>query len=291
MKALKTKHSLNILALILALAGSFYTGSAQGKDVDQKPAVVFDLGGVLFNTSKRVFFKQELGRNALPYMLLHHSKTCIKDRWFETLDRIAQEQHHSYQVTDDEGMVITLKDDSETPLPTYMVEWLCGVIPNSCIYHEVRQAIKEHPEWFGPFEQRLMLNMTRGIFRPKRFAASRKLIEPTVALIKKLKKQGYPLYILSNWDSETFSYMKTQHEELFALFDGIMISGEVHIAKPSKDIFKIFMMRYPHNAYCFIDDQQDNIDAAQQCGWSGIKTESGKPNIKMIKKELASART
>lgn len=288
MKVAKTMLSLIIAVSALLLGGSFYAENPQKKnDQPSKPAIVFDLGGVVFDTSRRAFFTNQLGRNALPYILLHCSKTRIKDRWFETLNQIAQENNHSFSLTNLDDKSIVVRDESDNPLPAYMVEWLCANRPNQTIYREVRQGIKQHPEWFGPFEQTLMLNMARGIFKPEQFASSRKVLKPTVKLIKKLKKQGYPLYILSNWDAETFALMKEEYSELFALFDGYVVSGEVHTAKPSKDIYELFMSSYPHDCYCFIDDQQDNIDAAQKCGWHGIKTESRNPDIKMIKKEIA----
>jgi len=82
----------------------------------------------------------------------------------------------------------------------------------------------------------------------------------------------YTLYILSNWSSRAFNLLKSHYPEFVALFDGVVISGQVHMSKPDVAIYEHLLATYNLNpAHCvFFDDQQVNIDAAEQCGIMGV---------------------
>lgn len=51
------------------------------------------------------------------------------------------------------------------------------------------------------------------------------------------------LYALSNMSAATFRYLKARHA-LFDLFDGVVISGIVHMIKPEAEIFAYVAERY-----------------------------------------------
>lgn len=54
-------------------------------------------------------------------------------------------------------------------------------------------------------------------------------------------------------------------------FDGIVISGEVQMAKPEPGIYTYLLTKYalrPEECF-FIDDLEENIRAARQCGMEG----------------------
>ena len=95
--------------------------------------------------------------------------------------------------------------------------------------------------------------------------------DDTLAVVAELREQGIPLYVISNWSSETW-----QHAKTFAFlewFKGIVISGLERVAKPNQVIFKIACERYdlrPENCV-FIDDIEDNVDSANNFGFHGIQ--------------------
>ena len=82
----------------------------------------------------------------------------------------------------------------------------------------------------------------------------------------------YTLYILSNWSSKAFNLLKSHYPEFMALFDGVIISGQVHMSKPDVAIYEHLLAAYDLNpAQCvFFDDQQANVNAAEKCGMMGV---------------------
>lgn len=94
-------------------------------------------------------------------------------------------------------------------------------------------------------------------------------------LLEELRAQGYALYGLSNWSAETFNRVRDRYP-IFGLLDGMVISGEEHVAKPDARIFEILLQRYhivPQEAI-FVDDNKPNIDAAMALGIRGIVFQS-----------------
>jgi 2-haloacid dehalogenase len=89
-------------------------------------------------------------------------------------------------------------------------------------------------------------------------------IEETVALVRALKDRDVRLYGLTNWSSETFPFAR-QKFDFIAWFDGIVVSGEVGIRKPSPAIFTHLFDRFSLQASdaVFIDDHPPNVEAAR----------------------------
>lgn len=92
-------------------------------------------------------------------------------------------------------------------------------------------------------------------------------------LVADLKKTGAKLYVLSN---VSVGFANTYKEvpwirDLFSLFDGIVLSGTIGIAKPGKEIFEYVLKTFDLNAEecLFVDDSAKNIEAAKALGIRG----------------------
>jgi len=108
-------------------------------------------------------------------------------------------------------------------------------------------------------------------------------IEDTVEILAELKKNCFPLYILSNWSAETYPKAEAKYEFL-KWFDGKIISGEVGKIKPDPEIFHFLTKKYnlkPENSV-FIDDKIINIKAANLIGFHGIHFK----NAELLRKDL-----
>lgn len=108
-------------------------------------------------------------------------------------------------------------------------------------------------------------------------------IQATVNTLQPLKDNGYPLYGLTNWSRDKFGYLDNQYDFL-ALFDNIVVSGIVGVAKPDPRIFELMLSKIgrPANECVFIDDSQGNIDVAQKMGFKTIRFESTTQMLKEL---------
>ena len=91
-------------------------------------------------------------------------------------------------------------------------------------------------------------------------------VEPTVALIEELKAKGYRLFVLSNMSLEYIDFLRKL--PVFAHFDEQLVSCEVQLVKPEREIYELFLSRYGVKAEetIFIDDRRENVEAAAELG-------------------------
>ena len=89
-------------------------------------------------------------------------------------------------------------------------------------------------------------------------------------LISRLKDAGYGIYLLSNASVAQHVYWPQQ--PISRLFDGKLISCDIKVVKPSREIYRQFTEKFglkPEECV-FIDDAPANIAGAIACGWQGI---------------------
>ena len=109
----------------------------------------------------------------------------------------------------------------------------------------------------------------------ERFAEMLLPMPGSLALLEELSARGTKLYALSNWAAETFE--RTRH--LFPFlerFDGLVISGQIGLAKPDPRIFVHLLERHrlEPGALLFVDDRDYNVAAARGVGIDGVVFES-----------------
>lgn len=94
-------------------------------------------------------------------------------------------------------------------------------------------------------------------------------IEGAMDFCLKMREKGYPLYVLSNASDKFYDYFPRFSSLDF--FDGIVVSADVHIVKPSAGIYTHLLETYhlkPEECL-FIDDRLNNVEGARAVGMQG----------------------
>ncbi len=141
---------------------------------------------------------------------------------------------------------------SESPMPQFWVNYDKGVSSlakvaedlaayRNCEVEYARQMIEQSIEW-------------------------QSTIEPTAELIRDLKAAEYRLYVLSNMSHEFIAYLRKK--EVYAYFDGEVVSCEEGVVKPDPAIYRTLIDRYSLDVKetMFIDDRRENVDTAASLG-------------------------
>ena len=111
----------------------------------------------------------------------------------------------------------------------------------------------------------------------------RGIFEDTVAIVEELRHKGYPLFVLSNWATETWAMVRDDFAFL-EHFDDVVISGHVGLAKPDTQIFELARDRFGVEpaATIFVDDSAVNVAAAERFGFRTVCHE----NAVQLRREL-----
>lgn len=102
-------------------------------------------------------------------------------------------------------------------------------------------------------------------------------VRATERLVGELKRAGYRLYVLSNMSREFIDFLR--RADVYALFDGEVVSCEEGTVKPEPRIYRILLDRYgltPADTL-FIDDRAANIAAARAAGIDGFLFDAHDP--------------
>lgn len=85
--------------------------------------------------------------------------------------------------------------------------------------------------------------------------------------VKKLKENGYKVYLLSNYGKTNFAYARS-HFKFIPFVDGGVISYEVHHIKPEPEIYQTLINKYHFNPLeaVFLDDSLVNLEGAKSFG-------------------------
>lgn len=240
----------------------------------QKKAIIFDLDGVLCTTNDLQAF-YEIGMTIILQYIMQYGKPSAK-KLFQALE-------HAPAVTTDDAYNDGMR------MPQIMVDWQTNAQELREIQDVMVQHISDLP--LSITEKNLHINTVLMMTKSSKYIATKQTIPAGIELVRMLKKQGYKLYILSNWDAPSFNLFQERFPELFMhegqkLFDGIMISGKMKMLKPNKEIFEACLKKFniKKSDAIFIDDTIENIRSAENCGIRSIHCKNR--DIATVKKEL-----
>ncbi len=93
-------------------------------------------------------------------------------------------------------------------------------------------------------------------------------IPGSVALLRELRAADVPVFALSNFGIQPFAIAEPIYPFLTE-FDRRYISGHMGVTKPDPTIYQMVEDDCGHDptTLLFVDDRQENIDAAQARGW------------------------
>lgn len=278
LQTLLCTQSLPLTQSVSLTPTSFYQ---ENNSISNLPAsktgiiLAFDLHGVLLGVdAKRAF--NEVG---LSSVLKYASALNISFSQIE--HELTKKVYGVFNTIQSTGNDCNALDPYGNRMPGLMCDWQRGLKSNSELKAIIEKAIEAHPEWFAAdIEKQLVHQIMVKMFTPELLVSTVKIIPEGLDFVKKCKEQGHTLIILSNWDPESFQLLQAKFPEFLILFDGMIVSGITHEAKPKREAYGLLIDRQKkyHEDILFIDDQKENVDAARKYGLQAIVCTS-KPNF------------
>lgn len=250
---------------LFLICTTIFASSFNPVSMEQKAGyyLFFDLGDVLLATSKAKSFSKEK-KAFLKYFLKHGkpNSQVVKQRLFELMDHQTGYPPRGTATT-----------GSQLCLPAIMCDWLEGKIGSNELVQIVTNIEPNDPFFKSEAEGNLLLASTR-LMLPNNLVS----IHEKTALIKffkDCKKHAQDrICIISNWDRDSIPLLKAKFPEIFSDLDQkqLVFSGECGLKKPDLAIYQLAAKQIgvsPQQCI-LIDDQAENIIAAQHCGWKAI---------------------
>lgn len=227
-------------------------------------AVIFDLGGVLYDKSRIRALRQMKQSLFVRYMMSGYNPRHIQKRYFEVLEQIHPSRllkpNSSYQ-----GLMV----------PQLINDNMAGAVSNEEAIKIFREGIEKIP--IAPVEKRLLLAINEFTFSPKAIASVLVPLDGVILLHDfvqyRAKFPHLKLILLSNFETESFLAVKQKHKDVFDQFDDLIISGDIKLIKPDPAIFQHVLDKHKLEASkcLYFDDAPENIEAAQEMGIKGVQ--------------------
>ncbi|VSM41387.1 hydrolase [Streptococcus pneumoniae] len=113
------------------------------------------------------------------------------------------------------------------------------------------------------------------------------LYDEVYELIKQLKKKNFQIYVLSNTSSIFHILLDSVLSKVSSVLDGYVISCEVKMMKPQKEIYLSLVNKYQLDIKdcIFLDDLEENVETARTLGIKAFQIKERK-EISNILKDL-----
>lgn len=113
------------------------------------------------------------------------------------------------------------------------------------------------------------------------------LYDEVYELIKQLKKKNFQIYVLSNTSSIFHILLDSVLSKVSSVLDGYVISCEIKMMKPQKEIYLSLVNKYQLDIKdcIFLDDLEENVEAARTLGIKAFQIKERK-EISNILKDL-----
>lgn len=279
--------------LSLFLIGSSFCLEARIKHI------IWDLGSVLVEPDVNAKMARLGMGDCISYGISSffsgnvHVTETLTDKMYDVLIQAGGEQTGP--------VALQLHDHRGVALPKLFADWQLGKTTAANIHKLVDQTLhtlRTQSYFKSSVEARLVENCikkvtitTQGLIDGMVPGKAAKLLALFADEYDEYENSCYDFYILSNWDPESFEYLLKNSElynEVFSYFkaENIMYSGKFGLAKPDPAFYKLLLTTYNLNAAecLFIDDQEQNIAAARNCGMNVIHW--NKKDYKKILKQL-----
>jgi putative hydrolase of the HAD superfamily len=163
-------------------------------------------------------------------------------------------------------------------------EIIAGVFDDTDLQALIKREIFQHPDWLeidkGHLEETDAIqrfHVRTGIPLTKLEELLQFLkqtltpIPESIELLEELAAQGVNLYILSNIPVCRFAHIQQVHK-YWHHFKGIIISGEIKMLKPDREIFEHLLSEFNLQASetIFVDDMSINVEGAKEAGLHAV---------------------
>ncbi len=239
-------------------------------------AIIFDLNGVLIdkNALKVAYYLN--ASDLLSYTLSSATRHFdLEKRCKDFLAYLAEKEKDGQEIS---SLQLCY---GEQPLPRIMNDWLKGKRTTKELIDTMEIYVQEHAHFFLNTTEKKLIRAIATLVEPKTFASVMAPVQAMLKLVQECKRQSdehgklkHELFILSNWDKESFELIKKQCPSLFECFkeENIIISGHIGMLKPEPEIFQFVLQKYniDPKKCIFIDDQPENVEGAKKYGITSI---------------------
>ena len=239
-------------------------------NINSKPVIVIDPISTLFKENKSGLIKH-VGLGSLTSYAIKHWKNP-RDVCLSVLSKMSTETNQK---------PTTQMCYNNHIMPRCIEQWYCGDLDQETLRNQINEYIAtlDQQHYFKSNQEKELVEQVLNLsFNSNEFHTILQPIQAMISLFNNLKQKGHQIFAIANMAHDTFDTIKKLHPDIIALFDGTVISAEVHSVKPDEKIYQhLCTQHHLDPTKCiYIDTQNDNLAAAEKFGMKTINHSGNK---------------
>lgn len=122
-------------------------------------------------------------------------------------------------------------------MPLIFSDWLTCTQANHTL-KEIIQKYFSHKN-ISEIEKKVLFSIVSMMLTPHHLADTQEVSSKIETLLEKLKRLKIKLFLIGNWAHITS--LKTEFADIFRFFDGIFVSGDLKILKPTQQYYQLVL--------------------------------------------------
>ena len=157
-------------------------------------------------------------------------------------------------------------------MPAILCDWLLGLQTNNAIRSTIFEYLESNHA-MTDIEKTIFRNISSMMMSPSIFIETQYLLNDLSKILHKLKKHGYEVYLIGNWDKESEIYlMKLLSGHFLPDSKHCYFSSKAKQLKPNSEYFNALLQQYNlEKSECLIIDvEKSHAKNARAAGFSTI---------------------
>lgn len=146
-------------------------------------------------------------------------------------------------------------------MPLIFSDWLAAVESNTKLKEMIQKYFSSRN--ISDIEKKVLFAIVSMMMTPEHLANTQEINTKIKQLLEKLKAQKIKLYLTGNWAH--IASLRSMFPEIFALFSGVYISGDLHLIKPDSNFYTTVLTKANITAEqaLWIETEPKFVSAAQ----------------------------
>jgi FMN phosphatase YigB (HAD superfamily) len=132
---------------------------------------------------------------------------------------------------------VTYNNNLEMPL--ILSDWLAAIESNTRLKDMIQRFFESRN--MSDIEKKVLFAIVSMMMTPAHLADTQKISSKMRSLLERIKSSRVKLYLTGNWAH--IASLRSQFPDVFRLFDGVFVSGDLHLLKPAKSFYETVMTR------------------------------------------------
>lgn len=267
---------IGFLLILVSLFGSLHAL--------EKKVLICDLGGLFFDFKGFGFGMAAVGKGSKAWGLAKTMYFAVRDTSNPAhLEKKLFAVLEQFPVKAEKGFKPACKN-SGSPMPYPLCAYQAGRVTSQELRekaNEVCDRLSQENFFVSPREEEIIRRILVAMFTPEFQAQFNYAYPQGIELLKNAAEaKDFKIVALSNWDKESFAIVRKEFKKEFEYFDDVVISGDIGTVKPNNKAYEFVLKKLELQGFkkedcVFIDDQKENVDAANGLGITAILVNRG----------------